>query len=502
MTGPTISKSKFLNALQCPLLLWTQFNDRDAIPLPDVAQQHIFDTGHRVGDLAKELYPDGVEVDFDPTGRRGGPTVADTVAETQKLLAERRPIFEASFLLEDGPGARYLRADVMIPAPDGAWDLIEVKSGTRVKDVNVWDVAYQADTLDRAGVLLRRLCLMHVNNQYVRSGNIAPAELFAFADITAEARARIPQIPVIFTDAVATIAGDRPRQPIGPHCTEPHTCPLIPVCWRDVPPHHVTELAGAAKKAFTLVDQGHTLITDTPDALLTPRQVIQKQAIVAGRPHVEPGAARRFLDRLQYPLWHLDFESYNPAVPLFDGTRPYQQIPFQFSLHVQDAPGAPPRHVEFLWAEASDPRPALIDALQAIGPEGTVLAFNMTFERGVLGALGEAFPAHRAMTSDLAGRLADLADPFRSWSIYHPDQRGRYSLKAVLPAFTGRGYDDLVIADGQAAGREWVRVVHGDPAPAAADRDATLAALRAYCERDTYAMVELLEVLATLAQSG
>jgi len=234
-----------------------------------------------------------------------------------------------------------------------------------------------------------------------------------------------------------------------------------------------------------------------PDAELSDLQLAQKGAVVADAPRLVKGAVRDLLAGLEYPLWNLDFESLNPAVPLFDGTRPFEQVPFQFSLHVQEAPDAAPRHVEFLADTADDPRPALLEALRAIGPRGTVLAFNAAFELQVLAQLGRAYPAYGAMCADLGARLRDLAEPFRSFDVYHPAQHGSYSLKAVLPAWTGRGYEGLAIADGQAAGRGWHRAVYAtDLAPG--EREAILADLRAYCGRDTGAMVELLEVLRGL----
>lgn len=492
--GPTISKSRFLSGIQCPLLLWTQYNERDLIPPTDPGTQYVFDMGHTVGDLAKRLYPDGIEV----PGGNDRPDLDATVAATRELLPLRRPIFEASFLSEEPDGRRYLRADVLVPAADDAWDLVEVKSSTRVKDINVWDVAFQAGALESAGLRLNRLFLMHIDTGYVRQGPVEPARLFRSADITDRARALMPQVPGMFARYAAEIGGARPEVPIGPHCRDPYRCALTDVCWRGVPEHHVTTFVRAGRRAFDWIAEGHTLVTDVPDRELNAAQRIQKAAVAAGRAHIDKTAVKRLLAALEYPLWYLDFESLNPAVPLFDGTRPFQQVPFQFSLHVQEAPGATPRHLEYLSTGKDDPRPGLVAALHAIGPRGTVLAFNCAFEAQVLAALGEAYPDCTAMTDDLRLRLRDLADPFRAFAVYHPSQHGSYSLKAVLPALTGGGYDDLVIGDGQTAGREWMRAVYG-AGVTAAGKETVMAALRAYCGRDTEAMVQILAALRTMA---
>ena len=491
--APTISKSKFLSGFQCPLLLWTQYNDKDLIPPTDPGTQYVFDMGHTVGDLAKQLYPDGIEV----PGSNDRPDLDATVAATKELLPLRRPIFEASFLSDEPGGRRYLRADVLVPAPDGAWDLVEVKSSTRVKDINLWDVAFQAGALENAGLRLNRLFLMHIDTSYIRQGPVEPQLLFQADDITDRARALMPRVPGMFARYAAVIGGARPEVPIGPHCRDPYHCALTDVCWRGLPEHHVTSFVRAGRRAFDWMQDGLTLVTDVPDRELTAAQRVQKAAVAADGAHVDKDVVAQILGGLEYPLWLLDFESLNPAVPLFDGTRPFQQIPFQFSLHVQESPNAEPRHIEYLSETKDDPRPGLVAALRAIGPRGTVLAFNCAFESQVLAALGAAYPAYTAMTDDLRDRLRDLADPFRAFAVYHPAQNGSYSLKAVLPALTGGGYGDLVIADGQAAGREWMRAVYGTKITAE-EKDAVMTALRAYCGRDTMAMVEILAVLRAM----
>ncbi len=496
----SISKSKFLAGLQCELLLWTHYNARDRIPDPGPAQQFIFDTGHLVGDLAKRLYPGGIEIRRDrPDGR---PDIPATVAETARLLPQRKPLFEASFLAD----GRYVRVDILVPADGEAWDLYEVKSSTQVKDVNLWDVAYQYDCLTRAGVELDRLFLMHLNNTYVRRGGLDVQALFAAEDVTTEARERAPLVPGLFDRFARVIAGDEPTVDIGPHCTSPYTCPLRDRCWAGLPEHPVTEFHRVGKKAFAWMAEGMATMAEVPADRLSAVQRVQQDAASSGQARFDAAAVRSWLDSLEYPLWHLDFETMAPAIPLFDGTRPYQRIPFQFSLHVQDTPGAEPRHIEYLATEPVDPRPGLLEALRAIGPDGTVLAFNKTFEMGVLDELARDFPAHAAMCADLNSRMKDLADIFRRFQVYHPDQKGRYSLKNVLPAWTDLAYDDLEIADGQAAARAFLQAVFPEAAgldPASvneAGKAKVLADLRAYCGLDTLAMVKLMEVLRREAQ--
>jgi len=496
-----VSKSKFLAGLQCPRLLWTYYNNRDLIPEPGPAQQFIFDTGHLVGDLAKQRYPDGTEIKRDrPDGR---PDIPATVAETTRLLPLRKPLFEASFQAD----GRYVRADILVPAEGNTWDLIEVKSSTAVKTINLWDVAYQYDCLNRCGLELRRLYLLHLDNTYVKDGPIDPHALFHRQDVTQEVLELVSLVPPLFDRHRTIIEEGDPQTPIGPHCRSPYPCPLKPVCWADLPPHHVTELYYAGKKAFRWLDDGWKTIDKVPTDKLSPMQTVQQNAVVSGREHFDADAVRRWLSGLRYPLWHLDFETMNPAVPLFDGTRPYQRIPFQFSLHMQAAPGAEPRHLEYLAEDPVDPRPQLLEKLRVIGPEGTVLAYNKSFELGVLAELGEDFPAFGPMCDDIRARMKDLANPFQHFDAYHPDQHGKYSLKAVLPAWTSLGYDNLDIRDGQSATRAFMQAVFPEtlglsPESVSQTHKAKiLADLRSYCCLDTLAMVELLKVISARVRS-
>ena len=499
-----LSKSKYLAGLQCPKLLWTHFNDRELIPTPGPAQQHIFDTGHMVGDLAKRLYPGGKEV---PMVFKASDAIELTVTATQDLMERRIPIFEASFLADD----RYCRVDILVPVPgpDGDrengtdWDLVEVKSSTRVKDININDVAFQYNALTRAGVHLNRLFVMHVDTGYLRGDKFEVERFFHLEDVTERVQRLADYVTPAVNRMFDTIAGPDPDTPIGPRCTSPYTCPLKENCWGHLPPDSVTDLYRAGARAFGYLDEGIFTIADAPESRLTPRQLIQKKAVIENETQVDHAALQGWLKGLKYPLYHLDFETMNPAVPPLSGTRPYQRIPFQFSLHIQHEPGARPDHVEHLatWddqPQPGDPRPGLVEALHAIGPDGTVLAWNMGFETGVLEDLAEIFPAEAEFLADLVERMDDLIIPFRSFWVYHPRQKGNCSLKAVLPALTDFDHDELAISDGNHAARQYQQALYGNMS--SKERSRVFQNLREYCKLDTMAMVAILMRLEKLAK--
>ena len=483
---PTISKSKYLAGLQCPKLLWHHYNAPDAFPPIDATKQAIFDIGHRIGDLAKDLYPDGEEVPWNPD-------LAQTTAKTQKLLLKRKPIFEASFEVD----GCYCRADIMVPREGDAWDLYEVKSATKVKDINIADIAFQTHVIERSGIMLNRLFLVHIDNSYVRQGDIDPEGLFHAEDVTSQARALQPEVESKVTAMHGIIVGGCPTTAIGEHCSNPYECDLWEQCSAFLPKFDVTQLYRARKtKVFELIAKGIKDLGEVPPRKLSSGQLVQQQVVQSGQTHVEPGPIRAWLSGLEYPLHCFDFETMNSAVPLFDGTHPYQQIPFQFSLHILEKEGAAPHHIEFLAEAPGDPRPALLEALKTIGPTGTLLAYNMGFERRILRELAEAFPAHGVFLSDLDGRFRDLMTPFNNFWYYNADQKGSCSLKHVLPVMTGISYDGMDISEGGQAMREYIRVVYADVSNV--EKDRILQALRMYCEQDTKALLDIMVALRSV----
>jgi len=343
-----ISKSKFLSGLQCSKLLWHHYRAKHLIPEPDAAQQSIFDQGHEVGELAKQLFSDGIEVadgvqDFD-----------DILQRSQDLLGSRRPLFEAAFTFNGG----YARADILNPIGDDAWDIVEVKSSTEVKDVNLLDLAFQAFVYTGAGLIIRRCILMHVNRDFVRHGPVDPRQFFRQTDLTAQVSGLSRHIEDYLDDMFGVLRRpDHPVIKIGPHCNAPYACPLMDHCWSFLPETSVMDLYRSGRKGWRLLDEGILAIRDIPGHIdLTERQAIQRKVTRAGKPHVDRKALAAFLNRLQFPVGYLDFETFGTAIPLFDGLKPYQPVPFQFSLHRQELPGGPLSHHGFLANGSHDPR--------------------------------------------------------------------------------------------------------------------------------------------------
>jgi hypothetical protein len=289
---------------------------------------------------------------------------------------------------------------------------------------------------------------------------------------------------------------------IGPHCSAPYDCPLRDHCWSFMPDHGVDTLVRIGKKQFPLIEQGVVSVTDLPATMkLSKTQGIQLRAVQSGEVQLDRRAVRGFLDQLEYPVHYFDIETFATAIPVHAGSRPYQGIPFQFSLHVVDKPGAEARHYSFLASDPEDPRPAFLAALRAaIRPSGSIVAYNAGFEKGILRQAVETFSQFADWFADVEPRIVDLHVPFRSFHVYHPEQRGSTSIKAVLPAFTGRGYENLDLNKGDMAGPEFLRVTVWEPD--AKDRESIREQLECYCALDTEAMVILHGTLNSMCSAA
>jgi len=485
---PYISKSRFLQGLQCPKLLWSAYNAKHLFPEVDAALQAVFDQGHEIGAFAQRLFPNGIEIDTDPTDFEGA------IQLTQKNLSSRRPIFEATLSANGG----YARADILNPAGKNEWDIIEVKSTTSLKDVHIPDLAFQAWVFTEAGIRIRRCFLCHINNEFVRHGEIDPDEFFTLRDVTADLAAFSRDIGEQVGEMGKTIlAAKCPEIQIGKQCDSPYTCRLHEHCWSFLPRHNVLELYDDRKgRGLDLLKRGLLRIAEIPaDYSLSAKQEIQREVAISGKPHLKPTQIQTFLKGLEYPLHSLDFETFSAAIPLFDGARPYEQIPFQFSLHIVHKAGTRPEHRKFLAEGQNNPRAEFMRQLKsAVEPDGSIVVFNASFEKARLKECAKILPKYESWVAAVNGRMVDLLIPFKAFDFYHADQCGSASMKQVLPALTGKDYGALEIQEGQTASREFLRVTFTDVSES--ERKRVRGALDKYCGQDTQGMVWILNALS------
>jgi hypothetical protein len=371
-----------------------------------------------------------------------------------------------------------------------------------VKDIHLHDLAFQAYLYNGAGLKIRRCIHAHINREFIRRGQIDPREFFALKDVTNQVSALSRNIEHKLDDLFRTIRlAEHPVIQIGTHCSDPYPCPLVDLCWAHVPDDSVTNLYRGTAKGFKLLNTGITRLGEIPDDYhLTANQGIQRLAARTGHPHIDKAALTKFLSRIKYPAFFLDFETFGTAIPLFDGLRPYQQVPFQYSLHIVRSEGAELEHHSFLADGKSDPRPEFIERLRGqLEDTGSIIAYNAPFELGRLKECRALFPGMQAWLARIRKRFVDLLVPFRAFSYYHPAQSGSASMKAVLPAITGRGYDHLEIQEGGTASMEFLRVHFGDVPDD--ERQRVRRQLEEYCGLDTEGMAWIVGALKKLAET-
>jgi hypothetical protein len=477
-----LSKSLYMRGLQCRKSLFLDRHRPELRAEPTPELQALWASGHEVGVYAHMLFPGGVVVPFDGLSRD------EQLAKTREEIDRgTKTIYEAAFSHDH----IFVKADIVV-RNRGYWDLYEVKSSTSVKEHYWDDVAIQYYVLAGCGIPVNKAYLVHINNGYVRNGDIVPEELFVIQDITGVVREKQASIPEALAELRAMLAGTMPEIDIGPHCEDPYECDFMDFCWRHVPEHSVFSLRGRGIDRWELYRQGVLRLEDVPLDSLNLAQRMQVEYFLDKKSHADPKKVREFLEKVGYPVCFLDFETFASAIPLFDGTRPYQQVPFQYSLHRIDAEGEEAKHFEYLARPGPDPRREIASMLLGEIPEGAcVLVYNTAFEKRVLRELGETLPGLRKRLNAVAEGMIDLMEPFRRRDIYHWRMNGSYSLKSVLPVLVPEmTYDAMEISDGAMASAAYFTMGElSDPKELSRLRKALLD----YCRQDTLGLVRLLE---------
>lgn len=492
MANPYLTKSRYIAGLQCPRRLWSLVHK--PLPYEAPAPGSPMDRGQEVGRKAHLLFPGGVSINEEPWQH------AEAVINTASLRGDMRvpAIFEAAFEYEN----IRIRVDVLERLANGAWGLREVKGSSGPKDHHLDDIALQSYVLRGAGVAVSSTELLHVNTDYVRGpGSISWTEFFTRLDVGEAVAARVVDLPARLPAIRDCLnATGLPAAEPGSHCGSPYICEFWDRCTSNKSADWIGYFPRLSKaRATELSALGIESISAIPaDFPLTPKQIVIRDATASGQPYVATELGR-LLDAFGPPASYLDFEAMMPPIPLYEGTRPYQTIPFQWSLHTIDGDGVL-NHTEFLADGANDPRrqfaETLIDALAC--SDDPIIVYS-AYERTRLKELAADFPDLNTALNTAISRLADLLPIVRN-AVYFPEFRFSNSIKSVAPALCpGFSYDDLDgVADGGAASAAFLQLASGritDPGEVGQLR----AALLAYCKRDTLAMVEVHQALARLA---
>jgi hypothetical protein len=477
-----LSKSLFVRGARCHKSLYLHKYMPELKDEVSEDTEKSFSVGYEIGDLAQNLFPGGVIVPYE------GLSHEEQIEMTASLIARGcKTIYEATFFHNDV----FIKADILHMGDDG-WDVYEVKASTGVKDYHLKDASVQYYVISGTGLSISRLFIVHVNNQYVRQGEIEVDKIFQKKDITSIAKEEQAGIVEEIERQRAMLKGNEPVIDIGPHCNENYPCDFIGHCWSHIPENSIFDIKGRMDSRFFLYEKGILSMFDVPQEYLSSNQFIQVDAAKKQEVYYDHAAVKEFIDSLWYPMYFLDFETFIEAIPPYDGIRPYQQVPFQYSLHHVDQKWGELKHDEYLAMPRTDPRKELTERLvNEIPDNACVLAYNSGFEAARLRDLAQWFPEYDEKIEQIIGNIQDLADPFRRHVIYNWQQHGSYSLKYVLPAMVPDfSYDHLDVQNGGMAMDAYAIMNQtDDPAEIAKIRKSLLE----YCKLDTLAMVKILE---------
>lgn len=506
-----LSKSRYTLFCQCPKALWLRTNKPDEAVV-DGSTEARFEAGNEVGDLAMGLFGPFEEVTIKRADGRLDLTAM--VEKTRACMADgTETICEASFTFDNN----YCAVDILRKTKDG-WAVYEVKSssfpefdGQEAKlDKYAPDIAYQKWLLTQCGVNITATYLVCLNSDYVRQGELDIQKLFAVIDMRELVENELAKVPARVPMAKQLLATkDEPDTDLSEHCMKPYPCGFLPYCRRyhGVPEDQPTVFdlyRMPFSKKLEHYHAGRILFNNVREEKLSDKQQMQVECTLGQTSHIDREGISQFLDTLNYPLYFLDFETMQQAVPQYDGARPYQQITFQYSLHIKESESAPYEHREFLApSDGSDPRRHLAEQLcKDIPMNVCTLAYNKSFECSRIKELAALYPDLAVHLMNIRDHIEDLLIPFQSGFYYVPAMHGSFSIKSVLPALfpdePSLNYHNLDerCQNGGNAMTLFPLIEHMPPEEAAASREALLR----YCELDTWAMVKVWEKLKDVAK--
>ena len=525
-TRTGLSKSRYTAFCQCPKNLWLKVFKPEAAT-EDPALQARFEQGNEVGDLAMQLFGKYIDVTIkNPDGSLDLTAMVDLTRQEMDRGTDN--ICEASFALD----GHYCAVDILRRNGDG-WDIYEVKSTSfpeydgKETELEKYapDIAYQKWLLEKCGLKVINTFLVCLNSNYVRKGALDLQQLFVIVDMEKLVDNEYLKVPTQVKRAMKVLCDcNEPDIDLEKHCTKPYKCAFFDYCKRlhGVPEDEPTVFdiysmnfseklkyykAGHISFEDVLVELQNK--TSDPKYIKKPNKTLPLQLMQVGcalnkTEHINVAGIRKFLSGLSYPLYFLDFETLQQAIPQFDGQKPYQQITFQYSLHIKESASAPYQHKEFLApSDGSDPRRKLAEQLcKDIPLNVCTLAYNKGFECGRIKELASIYPDLNQHLLNIADHIVDLIDPFRAGDYYVPAMGGSFSIKSVLPALfpddPSLNYHNLTggVQNGGDAMTLFPKIQDMSPEEAKASREALLR----YCELDTWAMVKVWEKLKEVVQ--
>lgn len=485
-----LTKSDFQKHIQCAKYLWLHKNRKDLLPSEvDPNLQRIFDDGYEVESYAYKLFPGGIDA--------GDDNIGAAILKTKKLInARTKIIFQPTVSGKN----LFCRADILcFNSKNNKWDIYEAKNSTEVKDIHRDDVTFQKMAFEKAGYTIGKTYLIHINNAYIRKGELELKKLFRIKDISQDINILEKAITKQVKSAFGTLKlKEEPSVRILKQCGSPYECAFADYCYKNIPENSIYSIAGGLSEAKLnkLLDEGILEIKDIPEGVITSARGLRHyHSVKTHQVHIEKENIKKERENLKYPLYFLDYETNSPAIPLFDGYKPYQRMTFQYSLHIKESENSKLKHFEYLAKDCEDPSPKLAESLsKIIGSKGSVIAWNKSFEKSCNKEMGERYPKYAKFFESVNRRMYDLMDSFKRGYYVHHDFHGSASLKKVLQVLVPElSYKKLNIQEGGAASNTWLEMIKLDMPTK--EKNKIYKDLLDYCRLDTLAMVEILNRL-------
>jgi len=492
MASHLLSKSSYIKGLQCEKHLYLYKYHYDEMDDLSDMQKAIFKRGTNVGELAQKLFPGGVvAAEGDP------PNYEKALKKTDELIQNNvKVIYEAAFQFDQVLSI----ADIIVRENNG-WKIYEVKSSTSISEIYLDDAALQYYVISNLGFNVKDFSIVYINNQYIRHGELDLNGLFTIESVLELILPLQQSVEENVVRFKKVLSQKRiPDIDIGEHCYNPYTCGFFNYCRKHIPENSIFDFSGMhLNKKYELYRDGIIKIEDIPDGYpLNKNSKLQLDVYKSGKPLIDRNGINDFLEDLTYPLYFMDFETFQPAVPLFDNSKPYQQIPFQYSVHFKENRNGKLQHFEFIADSGIEPRNKFIEELlkDTNHKGGDIIVYNKAFEITRLKEIARDFPQYKDDIEKLILRIKDLMIPFQRKYYYAPEMKGSYSIKAVLPSLLPElSYNELVINEGGLASIAYESLqTETDLMRMAEIKEQLLE----YCMLDTFAMVEILKKLENL----
>jgi hypothetical protein len=485
---PIISKTIFLQGIRCDRLFHWQINHN--FPENEIQNPPKFYRNPKQNDeifkLARLLFPKGIEI---PTNLK----IEDSIKETTKYILERNTIFNAGILSDN----YYCRIDILEPTDENKWNLIEIRPNANPKQENWLDMCFQKFVLEKSNIYINDFSLILINSNYHFKNNLEINNLFINKNVNHQIDKHYSNMKIYLDYLESTLTKGLPER--NQHsCKFPKDCKYPDLCWDNNKDSNIFQLREGSYLAKELYNSGIRNLKNIPDSTeLSNSQKIQIQCDRDNNTYINTIDLEKFLSQIKYPIYFLDFETINPPIPVYENSKPFQHIPFLYSLHIQKETGEIEHYYDF-EKEGIDPRQSLMESLKnKISDTGSIICFNDMFEKKIINESTQYDENFKDWASKLWGRFLDLSLPFKNFSYYNPDQKGSASLKAILKPLTGLDYSLLKIKDGSIANSEYLIIKLNNEKNSEKFLEIKNHLID-YCKMDTFAMIEILKKLREL----